>query len=230
VAGARELYDAMAADYVADVERSPYLVLYEQPGLRALLPPLTGRHVLDAGCGAGRNSAWLTEQGADVTGLDASPEMLRRARERVPAASFSVADLAQPLAFSDDTFDVAIASLVLHYLRDWTPALSEFRRVVRAGGVLAVTTHHPLMALDLSPSGDYLATEPVVDRWAVNGRDYQVPFWRRPLSAMVQAFGESGWRIDELGEPPPLPECEARFPEVWERLSRRPEFLFLRLA
>ena len=43
----------MAADYVADVEHSPYLALYEQPVLRALLPPVAGRRVLDAGCGAG---------------------------------------------------------------------------------------------------------------------------------------------------------------------------------
>lgn len=230
MAGARELYDAMAADYVADVEHSPYLVLYEQPGLRALLPPLRGRRVLDAGCGAGRNAAWLTEAGARVTGLDASPEMLGRARARVPAASFSLADLARPLELSDDTFDVAIASLVLHYLRDWTPTLRELRRVVRAGGVLAISTHHPLTALELSESGKYLETEAVVDRWTVNGRQYEVPFWRRPLSAMVGAISDSGWHIDRLSEPSPLPECQERFPQVWERISRRPEFLFLRLA
>ena len=49
----------MAADYVAEVERSPYLTLYEQPALRALLGPVAGRRVLDAGCGAGRNALWL---------------------------------------------------------------------------------------------------------------------------------------------------------------------------
>jgi SAM-dependent methyltransferase len=220
----------MAADYVGGVERSPYLVLYEQPGLRGLLPPLVGRRVLDAGCGAGRNAVWLAEQGAEVTGLDSSPEMLRRARERVPAGSFSLADLARPLELPDGAFDVAIASLVLHYLRDWTPTLRELRRVVRAGGVLAISTHHPLMAMELSRSGNYLATEEVVDRWTVNDREYDVPFWRRPVSAMTRAFDESGWRLDGLDEPMPLPECETRFPEVWRRLSRRPEFLFLRLV
>jgi SAM-dependent methyltransferase len=220
----------MAAEYVVDVEQSPYLVLYEQPGLRALLPALGGQRVLDAGCGAGRNASWLSEEGAEVTGLDASPEMLSRARTRVPAAAFSVGDLARPLKFADDSFDLAIASLVLHYLRDWTPILRELRRVVRTGGALAISTHHPLMALELSKSCNYLATEAVVDRWTVNGREYDVPFWRRPLSAMVGAIRDSGWRIDDLSEPPPLPECETQFPHVWERILRRPEFLFLRLA
>jgi SAM-dependent methyltransferase len=230
VASARELYDAMAADYVADVEQSPYLLLYEQPRLRGLLPPLRGRRVLDAGCGAGRNAAWLTEEGAEVTGLDASSEMLSHARERVPAASFSIADLARRLEFSDDTFDVAIASLVLHYLRDWTPTLRELRRVLRVDGVLVISTHHPLMALELSASGDYLATEEVVDRWTVNDREYEVTFWRRPLSAIVGAIRDSGWHIDRLDEPLPLPECRERHPQVWERSSRRPEFLLLRLG
>src|SRR5215207_4916140 len=111
----------MAADYVAEVERSPYLTLYEQPGLRSLLPPVAGRRVLDAGCGAGRNAVWLAERRADVVGLDVSPEMLRRARERVPGASFSVADLAEPLELADGSIDVAVASLVMHYLHDWVP-------------------------------------------------------------------------------------------------------------
>jgi SAM-dependent methyltransferase len=230
VASARELYDTMAADYVVDVEPSPYLVLYEQPGVRALLPPAGGRRVLDAGCGAGRNAAWLIEQGANVTGIDASPEMLARARARVPSASFAVGDLARPLQFADDSFDLALASLVLHYLRDWTPPLRELRRVVRAGGALTISTHHPLMALELSLSGNYVETEAVMDRWMVNGREYDVPFWRRPLSAMVAAISDSGWRIADLSEPPPLPECEQQFPHVWERISRRPEFLFLRLV
>jgi hypothetical protein len=42
VAGVRETYDAMAADYLA-AEGNPYNDLYEQPGLRALLPPVAGR-------------------------------------------------------------------------------------------------------------------------------------------------------------------------------------------
>ena len=220
----------MAADYVAEVERSPYLTLYEQPGLRALLPPVAGRRVLDAGCGAGRNALWLVEQQADVVGLDASPEMLRRARERVPAAAFSVADLAEPLQLEDGSIDVAIASLVMHYLQDWVPTLRELRRVLSPQGSFVFSTHHPLMAIELSKSGDYFATEPVVDRWSLTERDYDVRFWRRPLNEMFRAIADGGFRIDELSEPRPLPECQDRFPEVWERLSRRPEFLLVRLV
>ena len=219
----------MAADYVAQVETSPYIALYEQPGLRGLLPPVAGRRVLDAGCGAGRNCVWLVEQGAEVVGLDASPEMLRRARERAPAAALSVGDLAAPLDFEDSSFDVAIASLVMHYLHDWVPTLRELRRVLRPDGVFVLSTHHPVSALKLSTSGDYFATELVVDRWTLAEREYDVEFWRRPLSEMFRAIAESGFRVDELSEPQPLPECRDRFPDAWEPLTRQPQFLFLRL-
>jgi SAM-dependent methyltransferase len=230
VAGARETYDAMAGDYVAHVEASPYTALYEAPGLRALLPSLAGRRVLDVGCGSGRTSAWLAGAGAEVVGFDASAEMLRRASERVPSASFLLADLAEPLPFGDGSFDVAVASLVVHYLRDWVAPLREMRRVLRPGGAFVLSTHHPAMDLELSPSGDYFATELVVDRWSLGEREYEVRFWRRPLSEMFRAIADGGFRLDELSEPQPLPECQHHFPDAWERLTRRPQFLFLRLV
>jgi SAM-dependent methyltransferase len=230
VAGARETYDAMAADYVAHVETSPYTALYEAPGLRALLPPVAGRRVLDAGCGTGRTSAWLVEAGAEVVGIDASPEMLRPARERLPSASFVAGDLAEPLPFADESFDIAVAGLVMHYLRDWVPTLRELRRVLRADGVFALSTHHPAMDAELSGSVDYFATELLCDRWDVGGHEYEVRFWHRPLSGMFREIAEAGFRIDELSEPQPLPETRERFPEAWERLSTKPHFLFLRLV
>jgi SAM-dependent methyltransferase len=222
------MYDAMAADYVA-VEDNPYNANYEQPNLRALLPPVAGRRVLDAGCGAGRTSAWLVEQGAEVVGIDASPEMLRLARERVPVASFTLADLAEPLAFEDGSFDVAVAGLVMHYLRDWAPTLRELRRVLRPDGSFVLSTHHPAVDAELAGSGDYFAVELLHDRWTLGERQHEVRFWHRSLSSMFREIRDGGFRIDELVEPQPLPQVRERFPDAWERLTTRPHFLFLRL-
>jgi SAM-dependent methyltransferase len=220
----------MAPDYVAHVEANPYTSLYEAPGLRALLPPLAGRRVLDAGCGGGRTSAWLVEQGAEVVGVDVSEELLRLARERLPSATFVRGDLAEPLPFEDGSFDVAVASLVMHYLRDWAPTLRELRRVLRPGGVVALSTHHPAMDAELADSGDYFATELLRDVWTVGGRDVEVRFWHRPLSRMFSEIADGGFRVDELSEPQPMPEVRERDPEAWERLTKKPHFLFLRLA
>jgi SAM-dependent methyltransferase len=226
-------YEAMAADYAAEVDESPFNALYERPGLIELLPDPTEKRVLDVGCGSGPLSAWLVSRGAEVVGFDVSPSMVRAAQSRrLTRATFRVADLAEPLDFlADASIDVVVASLVFHYVRDWVEPLLELRRVLRPGGALVMSTHHPAADADaeLSPSGNYFETEVLHDRWVKGGREFEVRFWRRPLGDMFAAFDEAGFDVRRLSEPQPLPECRDRFPAAWEQLSRRPHFVFFRL-
>lgn len=57
-------------------------------------------------------------------------------------ADLKVADLCGPLPYSDDTFDDVVASLVLHYVENWGPALAELRRILRPGGRLIASADH----------------------------------------------------------------------------------------
>jgi SAM-dependent methyltransferase len=72
------------------------------------------------GYGTGRHSAHLVELGHRVIGVDSSPDMLDRARERVPQAEFITGELHQ-LPFPDDHFDLAVCSLALTHVRDLGP-------------------------------------------------------------------------------------------------------------
>jgi ubiquinone/menaquinone biosynthesis C-methylase UbiE len=93
---------------------------------------VTGRRILDAGCGSGPLSSALRDRGAVVTGIDTSAGMLALARRRLgDDVALHVVDLSDPLPFGDGTFDDVVASLVLHYLEDWGPTLAELRRVLR---------------------------------------------------------------------------------------------------
>jgi ubiquinone/menaquinone biosynthesis C-methylase UbiE len=75
-----------------------------------------------------------------VTGFDKSAGMLELARRRLgDDADLLVADLGGPLPFPDGAFDVVVASLVPHYLEDWTAPLAELRRVPRPGGRLTTS-------------------------------------------------------------------------------------------
>jgi SAM-dependent methyltransferase len=222
-------YDEMGEAYADHGEVSVWNALYERPATIALLGDVAGRDVLDAGCGAGPLSAWLAENGANVVGIDGSSAMVALARERVrPPARFAVADLAAPLDFPDASFDLVVASLVLHYLEDWDGPLRELRRVLRPGGALVCSTHHLAMK-EMPPPEDYFATELVHDRWEVGGQEHDVTFWRRPLSAMFDAFAAAGLTVERVVEPQPVDECRERFPEWWQRLSTEPWFLFFRL-
>jgi SAM-dependent methyltransferase len=223
-------YDAMAEDY--ETGDKPYNALYERPAIKAMLGDPAGRRVLDVGCGSGPLAAWLADRGADVVGFDGSAEMVRLARERdIDRAEFHHADLRRRLDFlDDDSFDLAVASLVLHYLRDWVPPLRELSRVLRPGARLVVSTHHPANDIALSVTGNYFDTELLTDRWTFSGKEFTVRFWRRPLSAMFAAFEQAGLRVMSFEEPQPLPECRERFPEAWEALTTKPAFAFFTLA
>ena len=138
-------YDGFAAEYNEENERNLLNAFYERPAMLDLVGDVAGRDVLDIGCGAGPLAERLTQLGARVSGFDSSARMIEIARKRLDDhVDLQVADLAEPLPYDDDSFGVACASLVLHYLADWVDAMSEIRRVLRPGGRLVASVTHPL--------------------------------------------------------------------------------------
>jgi SAM-dependent methyltransferase len=99
-----------------------------------LAGPLAGRTVLDVGTGTGRIALLLTTAGASVTGVDASEEMLKLARQRASAehavVQFLIGD-AHALAFPDRSFDVVVSSRVLMHTPRWQVCVDEWCRVAR---------------------------------------------------------------------------------------------------
>jgi SAM-dependent methyltransferase len=163
---------------------------------------VAGRRILDAGCGSGPLFAALRDRGATVTGFDKSTGMLEVARRRLgPDADLQVADLGRPLPFPDGAFDDVIASLVLHYLEDWTAPLAELRRVLRPGGRLIASVDHPLQGHPLvRPGADYFATYQYSIEPATPG-GLTLTLWHRPLPAMISAFTTAGFRVAVIDEP-----------------------------
>ena len=94
--------------------------------------------VLDLGCGDGRLTAELGA--ARVTGADVSEVALARARRRLPGAELALLRPDEPLPFEDSSFDLVLCAETLEHVRDVQLLLSEARRVLRPGGMLAVTT------------------------------------------------------------------------------------------
>lgn len=201
-------YDAFAENYSTENESSLMNAYYERPAVIGLIGEVGGRRVLDAGCGSGPLSAALVAQGALVTGFDASPEMVELARRRLgDDADLQVADLSRPLPFADDSFDTAVASLVLHYLQDWSAPLAELRRVLRPGGRLVLSVNHPLVYKVMEPAADYFAVTEYSEDHVFNGQPATLTFWHRPLHAMTDAFTQAGFRIAVVSEPPIAPDA-----------------------
>jgi SAM-dependent methyltransferase len=172
----------------------------------------------------------LLERGAVVDGIDLSPAMVDYARMRLRSAGIAervtlrVADLGQPLPFSDATFDGIVSPLVMHYMRDWRPALRELRRVLRPDGWLLFSTHHPAADAARFKTKNYFATEHVVDHWDWVDR---VEFFRRSLTEIVASINDGGFEIEKLVEPVPTEEFRITQPDSYARLMNQPEFLII---
>ena len=229
MSGPNPLYDdpALAASYARVTAANVYNAAYERPAVQELLGDVRGRDVLDAGAAAGEHSAWLVAHGARVVALDASAAMVRLARARLgESATLLRADLARPLPLADASFDLVLSSLTLHYLEDWLAPLREFARVLRPGGRLILSTHHPALTDD--PDADYHAVRLVEEGW--NGfADSAVPmrFYHRPLERIVADVLAAGFALRALREPRPSAEADARDPAAAAKLRKRPWFLIL---
>jgi SAM-dependent methyltransferase len=220
-------YDSFAEAFTAETEANLINAYYNRPAILVLAGDVVGRRILDAGCGSGPLMAALRDQGAIVTGFDKSAGMLELARRRLgDGADLQVADLGSPLPFPDGAFDDVIASLVLHYLEDWGPALAELRRVLKPGGRLIVSVDHPfaitLMHREAGRKADYFATTNLTAEWTVGGQTALMSFWHRPLHAMTDAFTAAGFRITAISEPAPAPDTPSElFPDDNPRKRRR---------
>ena len=116
------------------------LVVQRKRMLRVALTNFEPRaQVLDAGCGNGVFTAFLSELGFDAKGIDISGTAIGKARQRYPGIRFEVASLEDGLPFKNEEFDVIWCTEVLEHLFDVEAALAEINRVLRANGKLVLT-------------------------------------------------------------------------------------------
>jgi ubiquinone/menaquinone biosynthesis C-methylase UbiE len=207
-------------DYATNVENHPYHRLLNKPALLSLMPTLKGLNVLDAGCGTGWFTEYFANQGATITGLDISEQMVERTKTRVPSATVVRANLAEPLKLEQDSFDLVLSSLALHYLEAWTLTFNEFNRVLKPDGLFIFSVHHPFEEFKLFGK-NYFAVEE-------RKRKQGTISFRRSLSVMTETLHQTGFVIERVLEPLPDAEYEKADPEGHEGLLKFPGLLAIR--
>jgi len=237
----RETYDRLARDYELHVDtQSGHNAYYERPAMMRLLPDdMNELAVLDAGCAAGWYAEQFAKRGARVTAIDLSPAMVDACSRRLgDRAEVFVCDMTETLPFPDETFDLIVSSLTLHYIDDWAPTLREFRRVLKPGGRLLYSVHHPFMDVSIMDESrrDYFAHERLTEVWSKQeSGPVEVSFYRRPMQEIVNATA-AAFVLESIVEPQPAADA-AHSPEAsdwhkrWhERLMKHPHFLIVQAS
>lgn len=222
-------YDEMGESYLEHADSSAYNALYDRPAVLRVAGDVAGLEVLDAGCGPGLYAEELVRRGAILTAIDASEGQLRLARARVgKRVALARAVLGEPLPFVDDSFDLVVCALVIHYVADRAAVFSEFYRVLRGGGRAIVSTQHPT-ADWLRKGGSYFETKEEEDVWTTPTGPHRVRFWREPLTTLCDSATSCGFLIKRIVEPLPEPEMQDQWPNDWSQLTTTPGFLILEL-
>jgi SAM-dependent methyltransferase len=145
---------------------------------------------LDATCGTGRLASLLVAGGHRVIGVDGSPEMLARARARVPEGEFLVGDLHR-LPVEDASADLVTCAPALTHVADLAPVIAEFARVLRPGGHLVIS--------DMRPKRVALGSVPSVRD--ADGRPGRLSTHRHPIGDYLRAALAVGLQLRRCEEP-----------------------------
>ncbi len=223
-------YEELAESYNHLIDHKPHNAYYDRPNTLELLPDVRGKNILDAACGPGKYAEILISKGASVTGTDFSPRMIQYAKKRNPNhGDFFVHDLTQPLhMLKDQSYDIVLCALAMHYIADWNPTISEFHRILKSGGLLVLSIEHPFFEYLFFKSEKYFEIEPVHCTWNGFGKPTEVHSFRRPLDQCLIPLTDNGFYIDKLVEPKPLPEFRNHDPKHYEELNRFPAFMCIR--
>jgi SAM-dependent methyltransferase len=221
-------YDTIAERYAANIDDRPWNALYERPTTLALLPTVDKQDVLDAGCGHGWYADWLVRHGARVVAVDRSAAMVALAQQRIAGRARviqgDVSDLRGVLA--DQSFDLVLSSLVLHYEADLPAVFAESARLLRPGGTLVFSTHHPVHDQISILDPGYLNAELIEEEWGWLGE--KMRYYRRPLRDLTEPLADAGFVIERICEPTPSEELKLQDPKGYDRLRRLPAFIFVR--
>lgn len=210
----------------------------EWPALRAMLPELRDKRVLDLGCGYGWHCRYAREQSArSVIGVDLSEKMLARAIDNTNDSAIEYRRLAiEDIDFAAEKFDVVLSSLALHYVESFDSVCRKVYHCLVSGGTFVLSVEHPvftaLAAQDwfYGPEGERLHWP--IDHYQNEGLrqarflDTDVVKYHRTLATYMNVLIDSGFTIRRLSEPQPTPEILAKFPEMRDE-TRRPIFLLI---
>lgn len=222
---------------------------FNNPAFFEFIGDLSGKTILDAGCGEGYNTRILAKKAAHVVGVDISKKLIGLAQQQEQkeplGIQYIVGSFADLSFFSDSSFDTALSFMALMDGPHYEQAIKEIFRILHPSGSLIFSITHPCFItkgigwvkdengnpVKLTVS-DYFAEYPWLEQWRFsdasipeNSEPFKVPRFLRTLSEYINTLIDNGFVLEKLQEPrPPQKICTN---QPWLKPWRNHASLFL---
>lgn len=232
----------MTDEWVQMAQSNPHRIHFIMPFTLRQLGDVSGKVVLDLGCGEGGYSRELARKGARVIAVDCAENAIKycvsKSKEDQLEISYYVRNSCDLYDIANDTFDIVLSSMMLMDCEDFEGTVKEITRVLKPSGKLFASVCHPCFHYsggigrqringdkEVVVSNYYYPTE-----WEAPLSSGSVPvIWRhRTIEDYVKTFIKCGLTIVDLNEPIPTEE-QAAINEDIAWMQKIPIFLFWEL-
>lgn len=181
-----------------------------------LLGNISGKKVIDLGCGGGQNAVALGKMGAEVTGIDISSEQIdlagKLARDCGLTISFKTADISSLPFIGDGTQELALSACAVTFVEDIDRFFSETFRILKSNGRFILSDMNPLQYVIDETENGLVFNNPYFQKtlainwsWEFDELD-RAPRFRhyvRPITQYVNSLVDSGFAVKRILEPEP---------------------------
>jgi 2-polyprenyl-3-methyl-5-hydroxy-6-metoxy-1,4-benzoquinol methylase len=213
----------------------------EIPALRALLPALQGKRILDLGCGYGESCQWYLDQGAaNVIGVDISKNMIKVAKKHHAQENIQYLQLPiEDIYFQNEQFDLVLSSLAFHYIEHIKPVFAKIYKYLRPGGYLIFSQEHPIATAKKIPDGWVIDEKGKKQYWILDNYQEEgirkqhwfidgVVKYHRTVSTLINTLIDTGFSINRIIEPIAIETAEKERIDL-KNERKRPPFIIIKV-
>lgn len=206
--------------------------------LKKMMPNFKDKRVLDLGCGFGWHCRYAVENGArSVIGIDISQKMLSEAKSKTKYGNIEYICMPiEDIDFPEESFDVVISSLALHYVKSLEDVLVRVYKCLSKGGDFVFSVEHPIFTAQ-GPQDWYYDDKGNILHWPVdhyftegirNAKflGEEVIKYHRTLTTYLNSLIKLGFEITGVVEPKPAENMLNTVPGMLDEL-RRPMMLLV---
>jgi SAM-dependent methyltransferase len=206
--------------------------------LKTMLPPFSGKKILDLGCGFGWHCCYAVEHGAEtVIGVDISKKMLEIARKKNTSKNITYINSSiEDVSFEPNCFDVILSSLAFHYIELFDEVVEKIYTWLDNNGVFIFSVEHPIFTSE-GKQDWYYDKQGNILHWPVDNYFFEgsreaiflgekMTKYHRTLTSYLKTLLKYGFSLLDINEPKVTPEILKEHPD-WKNELRRPMMLLI---